>query len=164
MLIFCESTKSHPYNIVRQKSFWLITILITALNRRKKKTAVSDFFFETLWNQIKKLTRWTLCGEYTIAGLFQPALALPSPCFDESGLPASFHCHYATHNGPKRPAGSLAHRTSCSWNLQWPQCAEILVRQWKDRAQLQWWSAVIQKYLNILNNGHTNKMLVCSCN
>lgn len=81
-----------------------------------------------------QLTRWTPCEEYTSAGLCQAALALPSPCFDESRQPASFHCRYAARSGPRRPAGSLDRRTSCSWNPQWQQSAETLVRQWKHTA------------------------------
>lgn len=133
----------------------LIHPLNIALNWNKSV----KYFIEILWDLIQ-LTRWTLYGECTSAGLSQPALALPSPCFDESDLPASFHCHYATHSGPRRPAGSLAHRTSCSWNLQWLQSVEILVRQRNIDFSGH---AVI---FDIVYNGRTHKKqiwLLCWC-
>lgn len=82
----------------------------------------------------KLLTRWTPCGVCTTAGLSPADLALPPLCSDESALPASFHFHYATHSGPRRPAGSLDRKTSCSWNLRWPQSSESLFR-WRECRQ-----------------------------
>lgn len=80
---------------------------------------------------LQHLTRWTPCGECTIAGLSKASLARPPPYFDKSDLPANFHCHYASQSGPRRPTDCLAHRTSCNWSLRWLQTAEILVRQWR---------------------------------
>lgn len=76
-------------------------------------------------------TREIQCGECTTSALWMESLGPPPLGSSWSGLPTSSRCHCAWRICRETPAGSLAHRTSCSWSLQWPLSSETLGKKLK---------------------------------